>query len=510
MNEHLIWNELGNINSKMGNIDKAMESFQKAIEIESAFGLSFNNLGICYQMKEKCPEAILLYQKSLDLLINDKESALVWKRMGEAYASIGDYARSLDAYQNSNDLISKTAQDKQSDSSWQEYDENELKIWLQKIETNASSKIETIGSDPILEENTINASTLTNLEIDLGGPESDSAIENENDSEETVSELAEESIEDDDPEIDEISSGDANISYPDPSTLRIDAADNTIINYQTFNINEGESVLINLPTIDSRILNRVIGGQASQLLGNLEANGLFILINQAGIYVGPNASIDAQSLILSTRNISDQDFLDKNYLFQKLSDQEFDRLLLNEGRINIREGGFGVLIAGAVENRGVIVTRLGKIALAGGDAIKLDISGDGLISVAIKEETASEIVDMLGNPITDQIKNTGTIEAPGGEVLLNASSITDIFSKAINLEGYVMATRVEVKDGVVWIVADGDVRLAANLDATSVNVGEDGGVVPENVSVEEDIKAEKEVTILADNNIEIDADIIAQ
>ena len=312
------------------------------------------------------------------------------------------------------------------------------------------------------------------------------------------------------PEIDEISSGDANISYPDPSTLRIDAADNTIINYQSFNINEGESVLINLPTIDSRILNRVIGGQASQLLGNLEANGLFILINQAGIYVGPNASIDAQSLILSTRNISDQDFLDKNYLFQKLSDQEFDRLLLNEGRINIREGGFGVLIAGAVENRGVIVTRLGKIALAGGDAIKLDISGDGLISVAIKEETASEIVDMLGNPITDQIKNTGTIEAPGGEVLLNASSITDIFSKAINLEGYVMATRVEVKDGVVWIVADGDVRLAANLDATSVNVGEDGGVVPENVSVEEDIKAEKEVTILADNNIEIDADIIAQ
>ena len=117
MNEHLIWNELGNINSKMGNIDKAMESFQKAIEIESAFGLSFNNLGICYQMKEKYPEAILLYQKSLDLLINDKESALVWKRMGEAYASIGDYARSLDAYQNSNDLISKTAQDKQSDSS---------------------------------------------------------------------------------------------------------------------------------------------------------------------------------------------------------------------------------------------------------------------------------------------------------------------------------------------------------------------------------------------------------
>lgn len=205
MNEHLIWNELGNINSKMGNIDKAMESFQKAIEIESAFGLSFNNLGICYQMKEKYPEAILLYQKSLDLLINDKESALVWKRMGEAYASIGDYARSLDAYQNSNDLISKTAQDKQSDSSWQEYDENELKIWLQKIETNASSKIETIGSDPILEENTINASTLTNLEIDLGGPESDSAIENENDSEETVSELAEESIEDDEPEIDEIS-----------------------------------------------------------------------------------------------------------------------------------------------------------------------------------------------------------------------------------------------------------------------------------------------------------------
>ena len=170
------------------------------------------------------------------------------------------------------------------------------------------------------------------------------------------------------PEIDTVASGNAKIQYPDSKTLKIDAQNNTIINYKTFNINENESVIITLPSANSKILNKVLGGDLSKILGNLNCNGIFILINNKGIYVGPKANITAAGLVLSTRNMTNQDFLSGNYVFKKLSKDETDMLLLTEGTIKIKDGGFGVLIAGAVENKGTIVAPLGKVVLAGGDA----------------------------------------------------------------------------------------------------------------------------------------------
>ncbi|MFQ5951994.1 MAG: filamentous hemagglutinin N-terminal domain-containing protein, partial [Candidatus Omnitrophota bacterium] len=279
------------------------------------------------------------------------------------------------------------------------------------------------------------------------------------------------------PEVEEVVSGEAEVKYVDSNTMQINATDNTIINYNSFNIQENESVLVSLPSSNSQILNRVMGGSASHLMGDLNCNGIFILVNKSGIYVGPNANIDVASLVLSTRDITNSDFLDGNHLFKKLSDDEVDMLLLNEGTIKIQEGGFGVLIAGAVENKGKIIAPAGKIVLAGGDAIKLDISSKGLISVAILEETASTILDHEGKPITEQIKNTGNLEANGGAVILKAESVTDVFRKAINLDGYVAANRIEEKDGVIRIVADGDVEISAEVEAGGeIDVFSDGNI----------------------------------
>jgi len=136
-----------------------------------------------------------------------------------------------------------------------------------------------------------------------------------------------------------------------------------------------------------------------------------------------------------------------------MSDGTLDTLLLNEGTIRVSEGGFGVLIAGAIENRGVVIAPAGKIVLAGCNAIELKISSNRLISLAIEEKVASEIKDVFGNPITEQIKNTGTLEA--ASVLLDAESLPGIFEKAINLDGIVRATRIETREG-------GDVRLVAD------------------------------------------------
>ncbi|MDD5506680.1 MAG: filamentous hemagglutinin N-terminal domain-containing protein, partial [Candidatus Omnitrophica bacterium] len=259
------------------------------------------------------------------------------------------------------------------------------------------------------------------------------------------------------PEIDGVVSGDVEFSRPNDQTLNINASNKAIINYKSFDIGENESVIVNLPDATSEILNRAVGASASSILGSLSCNGVFLLVNPNGIVFGPNANVDVQGLIASTRDITNSDFLSSQYRFEKLSKDQLDTLLVNRGTINIRQGGFGVLIAGAVESSGTIICPLGTVAMAGADKVTLNIAGNGSISIAIDKAVASTIVDAQGKPITSQLKNTGRIEANGGVVLLKAEALPGIFEKAINLEGYVRADRLEGKDGTVKLVSSGKV-----------------------------------------------------
>jgi filamentous hemagglutinin family protein len=247
------------------------------------------------------------------------------------------------------------------------------------------------------------------------------------------------------PEPEKVVSGQAEFLYPDSTTLEINASDKAIINYKSFDILENESVIVRLPAVSNEILNRVIRNNASELLGRLSCNGIFLLINESGIYIGPRASIEAAGLVLSTRDILDADFLSGKYFFKKLSKDELDYLLLNEGTLKVASGGYAALIAGAIENKGAIIAPLGTIALAGGNAVTLGISDDGLISIAIDEPVAQTVLDYQGRPVTEQIKNTGNLEADGGVVILKAESIPGIFEKAINLDGYVKAEKLIVE-----------------------------------------------------------------
>ena len=271
------------------------------------------------------------------------------------------------------------------------------------------------------------------------------------------------------PQDPEVVEGSAVITHPDERSMHIQASDKAIINYSSFSIMENETVIMQLPSVDSAILNRVLGTEYSQLLGTLQSNGLVILVNENGIYVGPNANLQAAGLALSTRDITNENFLNANYVFKRLSKEELDMLLVNHGNITISNKGFAALIAGAIENNGNIIAQAGHIALAAGDAVKLELSANRLISVAILEKQANDVVDFQGNKVLDQIKNTGRLEA--ATVILKAESLPDIFEKAINLEGYVKATKLETGEGgVVRITADNEVRLAAAVEADRTQV----------------------------------------
>ena len=98
---------------------------------------------------------------------------------------------------------------------------------------------------------------------------------------------------------------------------------------------------------------------------------------------------------------------------RKVSGAAADRLLLNEGKINITNGGFGFFIAGAIENKGLITAQAGTIAMAGGDGVRLTIQRQLTYLDRYREAVAGDILDYQGNKVLDQIQEYRHPGCPG-------------------------------------------------------------------------------------------------
>ena len=119
------------------------------------------------------------------------------------------------------------------------------------------------------------------------------------------------------PQVDKVQSGTADFKI-NANTMTINASDKAIVNYKSFDILQNETVIINLPSSNNAILNRVIGNSPSQILGRLDCNGTLFLINTNGINIGSGAQINVGSLVLSTRDITNTPtniYYDQDYCF---------------------------------------------------------------------------------------------------------------------------------------------------------------------------------------------------
>jgi large exoprotein involved in heme utilization and adhesion len=90
----------------------------------------------------------------------------------------------------------------------------------------------------------------------------------------------------------------------------------------------------------------------------------------------------------------------------------------NEGMITVAQGGFAALVAPQAANAGIITARLGKVALAAGDAFVLDLYGDTLVNLVVDAATLSALTDASGQPLAARVDHTGTLVADGGRVEL--------------------------------------------------------------------------------------------
>ncbi len=246
-----------------------------------------------------------------------------------------------------------------------------------------------------------------------------------------------------------VAGGEVTITNPDASTTLIQqGTDRAIVNWHGFSIDVNELVQVQQPGADSVLLNHVTGGDPSNILGSLVANGRVFIVNPNGVVFGPGSSIDAAGILATTFKIDDADFMGGHYNFAQDPNAQL-AAIINQGEIRVSDGGFVFLVAPAVANEGLIIANLGQVVLGAGQSLTVDFMGDGLITYEIDGRVLDEVRTADGRRLDSAVSNSGAIEADGGTVVLSANAGRHVFQSVVSNTGRIEANSLEEHGGVV-------------------------------------------------------------
>ena len=235
-----------------------------------------------------------------------------------------------------------------------------------------------------------------------------------------------------------------------------------IINWQSFSVGANQAVQFVQPGASSIALNRVIGADPSVIMGTLTSNGQVFLVNPNGVLFGSGSSVSVGGLVATTMSLSDGDFLAGRHRFTGAGSGD----VVNQGNLQANGGGYVALMGRNVRNEGVISARLGSVALAGGEAVTLDVAGDGLLNVAVTTGAVNALVE-----------NRGLVQADGGRVLLTAQAAGNLLHTVVNNTGVIQAQTLQNRNGTILLLADmvtGTVNAGGVLDASAPTAGNGG------------------------------------
>ncbi len=225
-----------------------------------------------------------------------------------------------------------------------------------------------------------------------------------------------------------------------------------IIDWQSFSIGQGNAV--NIANGSGATLNRVTGGNISNIAGSLTSTGSVYVINPAGIVVMPTGQVvTTGSFVASTRDVSNSSFMAGGAQNFKGTS---NGTVVNQGSITSANGDV-ILVGQSVTNSGQISAPKGTVGLAAGDDILLQPSSDPEITI---------------NAGTGDATNSGNIAAAQAEL---AAAGGNVYALATNNGGVIRATGSATKDGHVYLTAGGNVTVTGTVSAT--NADGSGGTV---------------------------------
>ncbi|MGC1550213.1 MAG: filamentous hemagglutinin N-terminal domain-containing protein, partial [Rhodanobacter sp.] len=227
-----------------------------------------------------------------------------------------------------------------------------------------------------------------------------------------------------------VAAGAGTIDQSGKNTTINQSTDKLVVNWNDFDIAADEHVQINQPGKTSAILNRVQSATGTQIDGSLDANGRVFVINPNGIVVGKTGTINANGVVLSTMDITDNSFM-------SAGSNPNDRLIfvarkraavVNEGAIAAGDAGvslFGGQVANAASGS---ITSNAQVGLYSGDSVQASINPDGgLTNVVINRDNS------YNSSVLSSVTNNGHIETTSGDVSLAAGASSNGSSNVANV-----------------------------------------------------------------------------
>jgi filamentous hemagglutinin family protein len=217
-----------------------------------------------------------------------------------------------------------------------------------------------------------------------------------------------------------------------------------LLNWQQFSIGAGDAVRFVQPSASSKVLNRVVGQDPSQIFGSLSSNGQVWLLNPNGVLFGAGARVDVAGLVASTLRLDDTAWRDGlasgRFSLAGAADGAFGATVVNQGELRSTSGGRVLLLGGSggVRNEGLIEAPDGQVVLAAGGRVDLI-------------DTALPRLGLQLSAPQGEVLNLGRLSASGGQIDLQAA--------LVNQQGIVRADSLGGGAG-------GQVLLSASQGAT--------------------------------------------
>ncbi|MFA7275312.1 MAG: filamentous hemagglutinin N-terminal domain-containing protein [Pseudobdellovibrionaceae bacterium] len=264
--------------------------------------------------------------------------------------------------------------------------------------------------------------------------------------------------------------GAATFDSPNINLLNINqSTDRVVINWDKFNIGKNSTVEFFQPNSGSLAVNQVFdpANEASFIDGVLKANGRVAIVNSNGVFISSTAVIDVGGILATTGSISVDQVMSGSSQIDIL-DMHGSATVENQGSITVADGGLAAFVSPVVRNGGTITAHLGKVAMASGSAVTLDLYGDQLVEIKVPPTSAAA-----------QIANDGLIDAAGGtiDVRMDVSGAIGVVDSVINNEGIVQATSAKMVGGKIVLsaggskaVVEGEVKAGKSVNITGKSV----------------------------------------
>ena len=269
-----------------------------------------------------------------------------------------------------------------------------------------------------------------------------------------------------------INAGNVAISTQGAAMTIQQTSDKASVNWNAFNIGSGASVNVQQNSVNSVLLNRVVGNDPSQILGKLTANGQVVLVNPNGIVFGKDGSVAASAFTASTFGISEKDFANGNYHYARNGSTAAVTVENGATLSATAPGGYVALIGASVDNQGVVSSKGGSVLMVAGEKAALPEALTHNVSVPLSGKVRLELAP---SAINASVTNSGTITTEGGQVLMQAAALSDAVA-SITHTGVIDTTGTQ--GGAVTLQADqGNIQVSGSVKANSTGAGNAGGDV---------------------------------